>query len=132
MSIRYENRYSFNGGLILLCQSIFETRRRISHLPSSAHFTIHLTPLYHLQLLHRHLYISRGFREGAGGVTAESPPLHMDSSRESLISERKSLTAKHIKVWSVKLYVKSQRELVSLIQTFSYDADVGMVFGLGK
>ena len=45
MSINYQNLYSFKEGLILLCQSIFETRR-ITHLQGSAHFTIHLTWLY--------------------------------------------------------------------------------------
>ena len=41
MSIKYENLHSFKEGMILLCQSILETRR-ISHLPGSAHFTIPL------------------------------------------------------------------------------------------
>ena len=51
---------------------------------------IYLTPLYHFHPLHRHLDISRA-------ITAESSPLHSwqpDSSREPLVSERKSLTTK--------------------------------------
>ena len=42
--IRYQNLHSFNKGLILLCQSILETRR-ITHLHGSAHFTIPLIKL---------------------------------------------------------------------------------------
>ena len=41
MSIKYENLHSFKEKVILLCQSILETRR-ISHLFSSALFTIPL------------------------------------------------------------------------------------------
>ena len=41
VSIKYENLHSFNEVVILLYQSILETRR-ISHLPGSAHFTIPL------------------------------------------------------------------------------------------
>ena len=41
VSIRYENLYSFKKGVILLCQSILETRR-ISHLHGSPLFTISL------------------------------------------------------------------------------------------
>ena len=36
------NFYSFKEGVILFCQSILETRRRISHLHGSALFTIPL------------------------------------------------------------------------------------------
>ena len=39
VSIKYENLHSFKEGLILLRQSILETRR-ISHLHGSAHFII--------------------------------------------------------------------------------------------
>ena len=39
MSIKYQNLRSFKEGLILLCQSIIETRR-ITHLHGSAHFKI--------------------------------------------------------------------------------------------
>ena len=39
VSIKYQNLNSFKEGLILLCQSILETRR-ITHLNDSAHFTI--------------------------------------------------------------------------------------------
>ena len=42
VSIKYHNLHSFKEGLILLCQSILETRR-ITHLHGSAHFTIPLT-----------------------------------------------------------------------------------------
>ena len=42
VSTKYENLHSFKEGVILLCQSILETRR-ISHLPGSAHFTIPLS-----------------------------------------------------------------------------------------
>ena len=41
VSIKYQNLHTFKGGLILLCQSILETRR-ITHLHGSAHFTIPL------------------------------------------------------------------------------------------
>ena len=41
VSIKYENLHSSKEGLILLCQSILETRR-ITHLHGSAHFTIPL------------------------------------------------------------------------------------------
>ena len=40
-SIKYQNLHSFKVGLILLCQSILETRRT-THLHGSAHFTIPL------------------------------------------------------------------------------------------
>ena len=45
MSIKYQNLLSFKEGLILLCQSILETRR-ITHLHGPAHFTIPLDILY--------------------------------------------------------------------------------------
>ena len=41
VSIKYQNLHSFKEGMILLCQSILETRR-ISHLHGSALFTIPL------------------------------------------------------------------------------------------
>ena len=41
--IKYQNLNSFKEGLILLCQSVLETRR-ITHLHGSAHFTIPLKP----------------------------------------------------------------------------------------
>ena len=41
VSIKYQNLHSFKEGLILLCQSILETRR-ITHLYDSAVFTIPL------------------------------------------------------------------------------------------
>ena len=41
VSIKYQNLHSFKERLILLCQSILETRR-IIHLHGSAHFTIPL------------------------------------------------------------------------------------------
>ena len=44
VSMKYENLHSFKESLILLCQSILETRR-ITHLHGSAHFTIPLTLL---------------------------------------------------------------------------------------
>ena len=44
VSIRYQNFHSFKEGMILLCQSIFETRR-ITHLHGSALFTIPLRAL---------------------------------------------------------------------------------------
>ena len=51
-----------------------------------------LTPIYHFHPLHRHLDISRA-------ITAESSSLHIASDRtrtrkETLVSERKSLTTK--------------------------------------
>ena len=39
LSIKYQNLHTFKEGLILLCQSILETKR-ITHLHGSAHFTI--------------------------------------------------------------------------------------------
>ena len=42
VSIKYQNLHSFKEGLILVCQSILETRR-ITHLHGSAHFTIPLS-----------------------------------------------------------------------------------------
>ena len=44
VSIKCHNLYSFKEGMILLCQSIFETRR-ITHLHVSALFTIPLRAL---------------------------------------------------------------------------------------
>ena len=41
VSIIYQNLHSFKEGLILLCQSIIETRR-ITYLRGSVHFTIPL------------------------------------------------------------------------------------------
>ena len=41
-SIKYQNLCSFKEGLILLCQSILETRR-IIHLHGPAHITIPLS-----------------------------------------------------------------------------------------
>ena len=43
VSIKYENVHSFKEGVILLFQSILETRR-ISHLSGSAQCTIPLNP----------------------------------------------------------------------------------------
>ena len=37
VSIKYQNLHSFKEGLILLCQSILETRR-VTHLHGSTHF----------------------------------------------------------------------------------------------
>ena len=52
VSIKYENLHSFKEGMILLCQSILETKR-ISHLPGSAHFTIPFKNFYtNLVILH--------------------------------------------------------------------------------
>ena len=45
VSIKYQNLHSFKEGLILLCQSILETRR-ITHLHGSAHFTIPLSSYF--------------------------------------------------------------------------------------
>ena len=42
MSIKYKNGHSFKEGVILLCQSILETRR-ISHLSGSHYLTIPLS-----------------------------------------------------------------------------------------
>ena len=41
VSIKYQNLHAYKEGLILLCQSILETRG-ITHLHGSAHFTIPL------------------------------------------------------------------------------------------
>ena len=51
-SINYQNLHSFKGGLILLCQSILETRR-ITHLHGSAHFTIPLTQIFVTKILNK-------------------------------------------------------------------------------
>ena len=45
MSIKYENLHSFKEVVIILCQSILETRR-ISHLLGSTHLTIPLSWLH--------------------------------------------------------------------------------------
>ena len=50
VSIKYQNLHSFKEGLILLCQSTFETTR-ITHLHGSDHFTIPLKMLFLLLLL---------------------------------------------------------------------------------
>ena len=42
VSIKYQSLHTFKEGLILLCQSILETRR-ITHLHGSAHFTVPLS-----------------------------------------------------------------------------------------
>ena len=49
VNIKYQNLHTFKEGLILLCQSILETRK-ITHLHGSAHFTI---PLNILKLPHK-------------------------------------------------------------------------------
>ena len=41
LSIKYQNLHTFKKGIILLCQSVFETRRT-SHLDGSVLFTIPL------------------------------------------------------------------------------------------
>ena len=50
MSIKYQNLHSFKEGFILLCQSILETRR-ITHLHSSAYFTIPLIKYFKTNIL---------------------------------------------------------------------------------
>ena len=45
LSIKYHNLHTFKEGLILLCQSVLETRR-ITHLHGSAHFTIPLIQIW--------------------------------------------------------------------------------------
>ena len=50
VSIKYQSLHTFKEGLILLCQSILETRR-ITHLHGSAHFTIPLIHLFYIFLL---------------------------------------------------------------------------------
>ena len=45
VSIKHQNLQTFKEGLIILCQSILETRR-IPHLPGSAHFTIPLNYIF--------------------------------------------------------------------------------------
>ena len=45
VSIKYQNLHSFKEGVILLCQSILETRR-ITHLHGSALFTIPLLRIF--------------------------------------------------------------------------------------
>ena len=49
VSIKYQNLHTFKERLILLCQSILETRR-ITHLHDSAHFTIPLSIEIYLDL----------------------------------------------------------------------------------
>ena len=55
--IKYQNLRTFKEGLILLCQSILETRR-ITHLHGSAHFTIPLS----LDILRDMLELASPFR----------------------------------------------------------------------
>ena len=50
VSIKCQNLHSFKEGLILLCQSILETRR-IIHLHGSAHITIPLRVSYFCEIL---------------------------------------------------------------------------------
>ena len=45
VTIKYQNLHILKEGLILLCQSILETRR-ITHLHGPAHFTIPLIYFY--------------------------------------------------------------------------------------
>ena len=45
VNIKYQNLRSFKEGLVLLCNSILETRR-ITHLYGSAHFTIPLRNIF--------------------------------------------------------------------------------------
>ena len=42
LSIKYQNLHSLKEGLILVCQSILETRR-ITHLHGSTHFQLNST-----------------------------------------------------------------------------------------
>ena len=51
VSMKYQNLHSFKEGLILLCQSILETRR-ITHLRGSAHLTIPLKCQTHRMFKH--------------------------------------------------------------------------------
>ena len=51
VSIKYQNLHTFKEWLILLCQSILETRR-ITHLHGSAHFTIPLSRTCICLLIH--------------------------------------------------------------------------------
>ena len=54
VGIKYRNLHSFKEGMILLCQSILETKR-IPHLHGSALFTI---PLKELEIIYRNsIYI---------------------------------------------------------------------------
>ena len=46
VSIKYQNLHFLKEGLILLCQSILETRR-ITNLDGSGHFTIPLNIVVH-------------------------------------------------------------------------------------
>ena len=50
VSIKYQNLHTFKEGLILLCQSILETRI-ITHLHDSAHFTIPLNVCHKMKFL---------------------------------------------------------------------------------
>ena len=57
--------------------------------------SISLIPLYHFQLLHRHLDISRAIAvENSTSHIAISPCQDPDSKREALVSESQSLTTK--------------------------------------
>ena len=58
-SIKYQNLNPFKEGLILLCQSILETRR-ITHLHGTAHFTMPLKNTFfteHLRWMRLNIYI---------------------------------------------------------------------------
>ena len=58
VSIKYKNLYSFKEGLVLLSQSILETKR-ITHLHGSAHFTIPLNPSVTILLWEGHCWIGK-------------------------------------------------------------------------
>ena len=48
VSVKYQNRHSFQEGMIVLCQGMIETRR-IPHLHCSALFTIPLKVVYSIE-----------------------------------------------------------------------------------
>ena len=73
VSIKYQNLHSFKEGLILLCQSILETRR-ITNLHGSAHFTIPLRDQISLLISskrssHRSCSVENGVRKNFANFT---------------------------------------------------------------
>ena len=70
--------------IFFLIRVFFHKHSRITGLEGKG---ISLSPHYHFHPLHRHLDIS-------GVITAENSPLHIGSSRNRTVSERKSLTTK--------------------------------------
>ena len=82
--------------------------------------SISLIPLYHFQLLHRHLDIIRAIAvENSTSHIAISPCQDPDSKREALVSESQSLTTKlHALVFSIHQTLRKKYHCVFWINIF--------------